>query len=153
MTGSTAFAVIVGTRGVVNWVDREVRVALSRATSEKNYPFIPVFVSQDSLSRLPPFANQFHGVHNPINNETELAKLLRSVLGNPEDPNCAGKRLQVKLTDSPFVGLRAMTEANADLFFGREDELDALVDTLRANRLVAIVADSGSGKSSWRRRD
>lgn len=52
------------------------------------------------------------------------------------------------MTDSPFVGLRAMTEADSDLFFGREDELDALIETLRANRLVAIIADSGSGKSS-----
>jgi TIR domain len=146
-TGSTAFAVIIGTNGVVNWVDREVRVALSRATSEKSFPFIPVFMSHDSLPSLPPFASQFHAVHNPINNETELAKLLRTVLGGPEDQNGTGKR-QTKLTDSPFVGLRAMTGADADLFFGREDELDALVETLRANRLVAIVADSGSGKSS-----
>src|SRR4051812_43364036 len=44
-THSTAFAVIVGTKGVVNWVDREVRVALSRATEGKNYLFIPVFAS------------------------------------------------------------------------------------------------------------
>src|SRR6516162_5908114 len=44
-THSTAFAMIVGTRGVVNWVDREVRVALSRATEAKDYPFIPVFAS------------------------------------------------------------------------------------------------------------
>jgi hypothetical protein len=34
-THSTAFAVIVDTKGVVNWVDREVRVALSRTTEEK----------------------------------------------------------------------------------------------------------------------
>jgi hypothetical protein len=150
---STAFAVIVGTKGIVNWVDREVRVALSRATSERSYPFIPVFASQDSLSSLPPFASQFHAVHDPIQNETELAKLLRTVLGSPEDQDGAGRRRQVKLTDSPFVGLRAMTEADSDLFFGREDELDALVETLRANRLVAIVADSGSESPLWRRRD
>jgi tetratricopeptide (TPR) repeat protein len=147
--GSTAFAVIVGTKGVVNWVDREVRVALNRATSEKNYPFIPVFVSQDPLAKLPPFASQFHGVHDPINNKTELGKLLRAVLGNaPGDQDGTGKPRRVRLTGSPFVGLRAMTEADSDLFFGREEELVALVETLRANRLVAIVADSGSGKSS-----
>jgi tetratricopeptide (TPR) repeat protein len=148
-TGSTAFAVIIGTKGVVNWVDREVRVALSRATSEKNYPFIPVFMSHDVLPSLPPFASQFHGVHDPINDDTELGKLLRTVLGDgPGDRDGAGKRRSVKLTGSPFVGLRAMTEADSDRFFGREDELEALVETLRAGRLVAIVADSGSGKSS-----
>jgi TIR domain len=146
---STAFAVIIGTKGVVNWVDREVRIALSRATDDKTYPFIPVFMSHDSLSSLPPFASQFHGVHNPINNETELGKLLRTVLGDgPGDQDGIGKPRSVRLTGSPFVGLRAMTEADSDRFFGREDELEALVETLRANRLVSIVADSGSGKSS-----
>jgi hypothetical protein len=41
-TRSTAFAVVVGASGVVNWVDREVRLALNRATPDKNHPFIPV---------------------------------------------------------------------------------------------------------------
>src|SRR5690242_2833308 len=31
---STAFAVLMGARGAVNWVEMEVRVALSRATKE-----------------------------------------------------------------------------------------------------------------------
>ncbi|MGO6683944.1 WD40 repeat domain-containing protein [Rhizobium leguminosarum] len=48
----------------------------------------------------------------------------------------------------PFVGLRAMTEEDAALFFGREDELAELVTKVRDSRLVAVVADSGSGKSS-----
>src|SRR5262245_56024734 len=73
---STAFAVIVGTKAVVNWVDREVRVALSRATEERSYPFIPVLASPTLSSSLPPFARQFQGVHDPINNEAELGKLL-----------------------------------------------------------------------------
>src|SRR5215831_4296328 len=148
-TGSTAFAVIVGTNGVINWVDREVRVALSRATEEKNYPFIPVLASKIPPSSLPPFARQFQGVDDPLKNEAELVKLLQAVLGSSTAASdAAGRRKSVKLTASPFVGLRAMTEADADLFFGREAEVDALVETLRANRLVAIVADSGSGKSS-----
>jgi tetratricopeptide (TPR) repeat protein len=148
-TGSTAFAVIVGTRGVVNWVDREVRVALSRATEQKNYPFIPVLASPSLSSSLPPFARQFQGVNDPIKNEIELGKLLRTVLDSGRgDRHGIGRQRPVKLIDSPFVGLRAMTEADADRFFGREAELDALVETVRAYRLVAIVADSGSGKSS-----
>ena len=38
---STAFAVYLGSTGTVNWVESEVRVALSRATNDKSYPFIP----------------------------------------------------------------------------------------------------------------
>jgi hypothetical protein len=32
---STAFAVMIGAKGVINWVDREVRAALSRATRDR----------------------------------------------------------------------------------------------------------------------
>ena len=35
---STAFAVYLGAGGVVNWVDAEVRLALSRAISRPPYP-------------------------------------------------------------------------------------------------------------------
>jgi hypothetical protein len=142
---STAFAVVVGTKGVVNWVDREVRLALNRATEDKNYPFIPVLSCPDLYSSLPPFARQFQGAKTPLEDEQELDKLLRGVLGGTD---AIGHRCPVKLTDSPFVGLRAMTETDADLFFGREAEVEALVRTARANRLVAVVADSGAGKSS-----
>ncbi|MGO8148064.1 hypothetical protein AB9F42_35465, partial [Rhizobium leguminosarum] len=39
----------------------------------------------------------------------------------------------------PFVGLRAMTEEDAAIFFGREDELAELVTKVRDTRLVAVV--------------
>src|SRR5215469_7283592 len=74
---STAFAVVVGTKGVVNWVDREVRLALSRATEDRNYPFIPVVTRPDLHSSLPPFAQQFQGAQTPLEDAQELGKLLR----------------------------------------------------------------------------
>ncbi len=49
---------------------------------------------------------------------------------------------------SPFPGLRAFTEADAPIFFGRGRETDALVNQLADSRFVAVVGASGSGKSS-----
>jgi formylglycine-generating enzyme required for sulfatase activity len=49
---------------------------------------------------------------------------------------------------SPFPGLRAFTEADAPIFFGRGRETDALVKQLNSSRFVAVVGASGSGKSS-----
>lgn len=49
---------------------------------------------------------------------------------------------------SPFPGLRAFTEADAPIFFGRGRETDALVALLRERRAVAVIGASGSGKSS-----
>jgi hypothetical protein len=49
---------------------------------------------------------------------------------------------------SPFPGLRAFTEADAPIFFGRGRETDALVKQLNSSHFVAVVGASGSGKSS-----
>jgi TIR domain len=141
---ATAFAVFVGSKGVMNWVEREVRLGVARATGDGAIPFIPILahsVAYDAVANLPAFVQQHQGVTDPLNNPTELAKLVTAVLGRfNERP--------AMLTDEPFVGLRAMTEREADRFFGREAEVEELVDDLRRNRLVAIVADSGAGKSS-----
>lgn len=51
-------------------------------------------------------------------------------------------------TKSPFPGLRAFTEEDAPIFFGRGYETDALIKQLQASRFVAVVGASGSGKSS-----
>ncbi|HEX2620284.1 MAG TPA: HEAT repeat domain-containing protein, partial [Phototrophicaceae bacterium] len=49
---------------------------------------------------------------------------------------------------SPFPGLRAFTDQQAEIFFGRGREIDALVEMVRQLRFVAVVSASGAGKSS-----
>src|SRR6266436_1436923 len=51
-------------------------------------------------------------------------------------------------TKSPFPGLRPFEEDEEYLFFGRENQVDAMVDKLAATRFLAVVGTSGSGKSS-----
>jgi formylglycine-generating enzyme required for sulfatase activity len=52
-------------------------------------------------------------------------------------------------TRSPFRGLAAFTEADAQDFHGREAETDAVIERLRTEGLVPIVGPSGVGKSSF----
>src|SRR5215831_4179245 len=49
---------------------------------------------------------------------------------------------------NPFPGLRPFREEEAYLFFGRETQIDKLVDKLAKFRFLAVVGTSGSGKSS-----
>ncbi len=49
---------------------------------------------------------------------------------------------------NPFPGLRPFREEEEYLFFGRESQVDVMVDKLAATRLLAVVGTSGSGKSS-----
>src|SRR4051812_40707952 len=138
---STAFAVYLGAGGVVNWVDAEVRLALSRAISRPPYPFIPV-IAQGAHSRdLPGFAQQYQGVRYDEHSTEALEQLLRAVLRMDD-----GER--VRLEDEPFLGLRAFDESRSHLFFGRERETARVLWRLRRRRLLMVTGDSGSGKSS-----
>jgi WD40 repeat protein len=48
----------------------------------------------------------------------------------------------------PYPGLRPFEAHEADLFFGREEHVDALLARLSASHFVAVVGESGAGKSS-----
>ena len=49
---------------------------------------------------------------------------------------------------NPYPGLRAFAVSEADLFFGRQRQVDELVERLHASTLVAVAGASGCGKSS-----
>jgi len=49
---------------------------------------------------------------------------------------------------NPFPGLRPFREDEEYLFFGRDAQVDTMVDRLGATRFLAVVGTSGSGKSS-----
>jgi serine/threonine protein kinase len=60
-----------------------------------------------------------------------------------------GRRAALVGSDgSPFAGLAAFQEADADRFFGRDREIAQIVTELRTRPLVAVVGASGTGKSS-----
>jgi len=48
----------------------------------------------------------------------------------------------------PYPGLRPFERHEADIFFGREKQVDAMVDRLGRHHLLAVTGSSGSGKSS-----
>jgi TIR domain len=90
-----AFAVLLGARGIVNWVEAEVEVALSRATTSA-LPFIPIIAKESQgSSALPAFARRYQGVLDPLNDSDELAKLIKATTGDWDR--------EVILTDELFV--------------------------------------------------
>src|SRR6187431_1739351 len=47
-----------------------------------------------------------------------------------------------------FLGLQSYTEAQADLFFGRDAETDTLTTLIQVNTLTIVFGKSGTGKTS-----
>ncbi|WP_437316884.1 nSTAND1 domain-containing NTPase [Sorangium sp. So ce385] len=64
-------------------------------------------------------------------------------------PLLPGRReIVLGAAESPFAGLSAFQEVDADRFFGREDDIAGMVARLKSQPLLAIVGASGVGKSS-----
>jgi len=57
-------------------------------------------------------------------------------------------RFEELVAANPFPGLRSFMPGEADRFFGREEQIDALVARLDETSLVAVAGASGCGKSS-----
>src|ERR1700712_2165801 len=49
---------------------------------------------------------------------------------------------------SLFIGLQSYTEAQADIFYGRDEETDRLTSLVKANTLTIVFGKSGTGKTS-----
>ena len=48
----------------------------------------------------------------------------------------------------PYPGLRPFSRSEADIFFGREEQTDQILDKLSRARFLGVVGGSGCGKSS-----
>ncbi len=55
---------------------------------------------------------------------------------------------ELPFTSAPYPGLRPFAAGESDIFFGREEQVDKLLEKLQHNRFLALVGASGCGKSS-----
>jgi len=71
-------------------------------------------------------------------------------IGQKSNPTLPKAIAEPFWTGSPFPGLRPFTDKDSPIFFGRGRETDELLARLRdpAQRFIAVVGASGSGKSS-----
>jgi tRNA A-37 threonylcarbamoyl transferase component Bud32 len=66
------------------------------------------------------------------------------------EPLLPGRQARtLRVDQSPYPGLNAFQETDADRFFGRAREVAAAVNRLRDQPLLAVVGPSGVGKSSF----
>ena len=76
----------------------------------------------------------------------ELVELERAILA--QDPALVEEQPPPSATTCPYPGLLAYQVEDADVFFGRERDLQACLDRLREVGVLAVVGPSGCGKSS-----
>ena len=80
---------------------------------------------------------------NPLQRCPVAEELLDSLEQLLRMPTPAGPRVE-----NPYRGLSPFEAEHRSLFFGRESDVQMILDRLRSDRLVVVAGDSGVGKSS-----
>jgi WD40 repeat protein len=152
LAASRACAVFIGPHDLGNWELQELSLALNRAATERDFRLFPVLLpglaEPFDPSMLPPFLAtrtwvDFRGGWDDGRRFQALVNAVHGVPLGPAEPAAA------RADDRPpYRGLEAFDEEHADLFFGREGDVQRLLEKLKASRFLAVLGPSGSGKSS-----
>ncbi len=151
MQASAACAYFVGPNGDGDWEREELAVALTRAAAERPFRVFPVLLpgvgEPFDRTTLPPFLSTrtWVDLRRGLDDTRAFQALVNAIKGVP-----LGPAVPVVARDDvcPYRGLQTFDEAHADLFFGREGDVQAILEQLKATRFLAVLGPSGSGKSS-----
>ena len=148
---SRACAVFVGAHDIHGWADLEMKVALNRGTSDHDYRVFAVLLPDVGPvfdpSRLPPFLATKQWVDLREGPESAAA----DTEPDQRDSRCrrAGTGHGRETTgECPYRGLEVFKEEHARYFFGRAAQVQRLLEELRPSRFLAVIGQSGVGKSS-----
>jgi formylglycine-generating enzyme required for sulfatase activity len=141
---ATAFVLLIGERGVGKWQIMEYYEALDRRVKEHGFPVVVVLLDGQAAPGLP-FLRQLHWVITPDPaSEKSLAQVIDAAAGGGAPPGEFWRHT------APYRGLFAMTESDADFFFGRTRETAEVIGVLETMpaKLPVLLGNSGVGKSS-----
>ncbi len=142
---SDAFAVYIGRSGIARWIGREVRLALDRNARDPRFRFIPILGPGSDPEALPSFVAQHHwlDLREGDPQPEEIRKLVAAILRRPPEALSL-----LPAGEPPFRGLLTFGVEHSHLFFGRDRETADLLEKLQTSPFLAVIGDSGSGKSS-----
>lgn len=145
---ASVFVVLVDQIPLRRWVVQELHLALRRDVEDPDFRVLPVLGPGAAPSALEgTFLGSKHAIQFKHHGSwSAVAAAVRDSIAKKDD----GALALLPHGQSPFVELRAFGPEDAILFHGREREVTKLLEILRDDqrKLVAVVGNSGSGKSS-----
>ena len=131
-------------------VERRPR-ALSRAQI-RDVIWPQTFVSESTLAVV------VNGIRQALGDDARHPRFIRTVhgfgyafCGEAREAGDGRPGASEAVVERPYPGLLAFTEADAEHFFGREAEVEALWEKIRRQKLLAVIGPSGVGKTSFLR--
>jgi WD40 repeat protein len=140
-----SFLLLIGPNGTGPWQSVEYDAAFDRHVREPNFSLVPVIAAGGQAPGLS-FLRTLNWVEAPIvTDHKALQKIVAALSGETVERSTPLWKLV-----NPYRGLEAMTEANAEYFYGRHVETAAVLGTLAEtpNRIPILIGASGVGKSS-----
>jgi formylglycine-generating enzyme required for sulfatase activity len=147
LLNSRAIAIFYGPHGLGRWQNLEMILALDlQANPNADILVIPVLLPGADLIRAPRFLllNSYLDLRSGYDSAS-LSRLAQHVLRQPITLDTLPIHDELR---NPYRGLKYFLEQDAPLFFGRQYESKKLLDKVKTNALIALVGNSGSGKSS-----
>ncbi|MCP4582840.1 MAG: TIR domain-containing protein [candidate division Zixibacteria bacterium] len=142
---SEVFILYVSPLGLSKWCEKEFEVAFRRGVDETNYRVIPVLGPGASKDTLPEFMKtlSFMDLRDNDGSFEGIGDILKNDYHIPHRPH---PKLDTLM--APYRGLLVFETEHARIFFGRNEEIAGLLERMRSNNFLAVIGNSGSGKSS-----
>ncbi len=148
---SKTCALFVGPHSFGEWQLEELELALVRANQRNGFRVFAVLLpgvdDPFDVQQLPPFLSTrtWVDLRDGISGRRAQQQLLNAIKGTAQGSRGARDPLGIVV---PYRGLESFDEEHAEFFFGRDREVQRLLETLKASPLLCVVGPSGSGKSS-----
>src|SRR5207244_2349377 len=142
LAACSACAVFVGPHGLGDWVREELGIALDRAAKDRSFRLflvlLPGLPEPFDASALPPFLSTRTGadLREGIDKARSIQVLINAIKGialGPEVP------LEPRSDVCPYRGLQPFDEEHAAFYFGRDADIQRLVEKLKAARFLAVL--------------
>jgi hypothetical protein len=134
-------------------VREEMSVALDRAAKDRAFRvflvLLPGLAEPFDASTLPPFlcTRTWVDLRTGIGDIRALQSLINAIKGVPDGDGGSPRAKQDEGT-CPYRGLKTFDEEHAEFYFGRDNDIQRLLEKLKTTRFLAVLGPSGSGKSS-----
>jgi hypothetical protein len=144
---STAFIILVSNQ-LGDWQKVEYYEARDRKAKDDDYLLLPIIVADKTkgpAANLPGLA-QLHWIETTEPAAPEPLSRIVAALSSKAVPTPPEPWRII----NPYRGLLALEEQDADFFFGRDLETAGVLEavTNKSGRLIALIGNSGVGKSS-----
>jgi hypothetical protein len=139
-----AFVLLVGEKGLGPWQTLEYFEAHDTHVKSPQFPVVLMLLDRHAAPGLP-FLRQLHWIVSADpTSEKDVARPIDAAAGTGARPG------ELWRYTSPYRGLSAMEEKDADYFFGRGRETVEVIKALAGvpDKLPVLLGNSGVGKSS-----